>query len=955
MKAKILLAVLALFFLFSNNAHSNIFTVTLNTDTGTGSLREAIMSANTIPGYDSIYFNIGGNSVADRTITVTTDLPSITEAVMIDGTTQTNGKSFGVSQSKIILDGVTKSIAQGIRIISSPISGRNTEIYGLYITRFQQGVNITGDLYDRCIIGKGQKGNVLSNNSNFGIYISGADSTYIAGNIIGLDTSGTVKEANGTGVYNITTALATIIGGAGDEGNIISGNGSYGVRTNSSSTIIKGNKLGTDVTAAIALGNSTALYIESSGSAIIGGNSPAERNIISGNGSYGVYIASSNNTITGNFIGTDATGQTAVPNSTGIYIASGSNNTIGASNQSLRNIISGNNSYGVYLSASNISVIGNYIGTNVDGTSAVPNGIGIYASTGTNVIIGGTSPDRRNLISGNNNQGVVVAGSGIRVIGNYIGTNLTGMSALPNQNGVYATSSGMEVGGSNAGEGNLISGNRALGILANTGSVIKGNIVGLNASGTDTLGNGSYGIQVNGNNTTIGGATPTERNIISGNKNSGIFTQYPNTIIKGNFIGTDISGTIAFGNAKSGIYCNDDFLVVGGNTPGERNIISGNGEHGIHIINSGTTQAIIKGNYIGVDVAGLNSMGNSGRGIFLSNADRATIGGILAGEGNIIANNGQEGIYISGTPAVRNRISGNSIYCNSTISGTGGIFLISNGNSNKAAPVIDTATTGKVEGSAAANNTIEIFYNGDCAYCEGKTFIASVTSDSSGRWSYTGSLLRNRSVSATATDSIGNTSRFSACKSVFGINDVPVALPDLASYTPNSSVMIDILNNDSFGNDGPSNGPITVTIPATYGSATVDNNNTTNDPTDDRIVYTPQPNYTGSDTFIYKICDFDNDCDTALVIVQALITSALQLPYTNNFNIFPNPTSGNSLTIITGNFIKPAEYAIINSSGQRLLQGQIVSGNTDIDLSDLSPGIYFVKVKESVECFIKLQ
>src|SRR4030095_1015764 len=150
----------------------------------------------------------------------------------------------------------------------------------------------------------------------------------------------------------------------------------------------------------------------------------AARNVISGNGSGttggGVLISGLNGTVAqGNFIGTAASG-TAAPGNLifgGVFPGTGaSENTIGGTSPGARNIISGNQGNGVSISASSNQVTGNYIGTNVNGNAALPNTLsGVSLTGGVNFpldnVIGGTSVEARNVISGNLGSGVEIVGS----------------------------------------------------------------------------------------------------------------------------------------------------------------------------------------------------------------------------------------------------------------------------------------------------------------------------------------------------------------------------------------------------------------------------------------------------------------------------------------------------------------------------------------------------------------
>jgi hypothetical protein len=111
------------------------------------------------------------------------------------------------------------------------------------------------------------------------------------------------------------------------------------------------------------------------------------------------------------------------------------------------------------------------------------------------------------------------------------------------------------------------------------------------------------------------------------------------------------------------------------------------------------------------------------------------------------------------------------------------------------------------------------------------------------------------------------------------VNDLPTANADSEITDEDTPVTIDVLINDDFGGDGPSNSSITVTTQGANGTATVDDNGTPTDPTDDQITYTPDANYNGSDNFIYEICDANGDCDTA--IVNVTINSVNDLPSAN--------------------------------------------------------------------------
>ena len=290
--------------------------------------------------------------------------------------------------------------------------------------------------------------------------------------------------------------------------------------------------------------------------------------------------------IQGNYIGTDITGTLALGNSRyGIQITSStSGNTIGGTDAGAGNVISGNLSSGIYISSSNNSVQGNLIGTNASGTAAIANGSvgsangGVQIAGGTGTIIGGSIAAARNVIAGNGGAGIRIEGTtGSHLIqGNYIGVDLSGDIALGNSGHGIALQSGtitnVQIGGINAGEGNVISGNSIStgGVYLNSGfgTVIEGNRIGVGASTTTALGTTQlFGISIRSgaSNSLIGGATSESGNLITRNGTSGgvaIQTGSTGNTIRRNII-TGNTG-IGIDLADDGITANDGSTTVGG-------------------------------------------------------------------------------------------------------------------------------------------------------------------------------------------------------------------------------------------------------------------------------------------------------------------------------------------------------------------------------------------------------
>ena len=206
-------------------------------------------------------------------------------------------------------------------------------------------------------------------------------------------------------------------------------------------------------------------------------------------------------------------------------------------------------------------------------------------------------------------------------------------------------------------------------LTTNGGNTIEGNFIGTNVAGTAALGNSDDGVQISSADTnTIGGTTAAARNVISGNGFRGVMitgTAATGNVVQGNFIGTDAAGTGDLGNGTRGVFMDiAPSNTIGGTSAGEWNVISGNGSHGIFIFGSTATGNVVKGNFIGTDAAGTSALGNGGDGVHMEAASFNFVGGSGPGEGNVISDNGADGIEIF-TPntgdANSNEVRGNFI------------------------------------------------------------------------------------------------------------------------------------------------------------------------------------------------------------------------------------------------------------------------------------------------------
>lgn len=369
--------------------------------------------------------------------------------------------------------------------------------------------------------------------------------------------------------------------------------------------------------------------------------------------------------------------------------------------------------------------------------------------------------------------GLAITGaSNCKVLGLFI-TNFHSHGILINAGAKFNT-----VGGKASGNRNVISGNDDFGIgifdSGTDGNVVSGNYIGTDATGTADRGNSKVGVGIGSGaqSNTVGGSTSVERNIISGNDIFGIWIAAgpgtENNVVIGNFIGTDVTGTKSLGNSSDGVWIAEGARsnTIGGKTPEERNIISGNHGSGVGIFGSGTDNNIVSGNYIGTDVTGTADLGNVFDGVVIGEGARSNIvGGIATGEGNTIAFNNQTGVVVRGNSTHFNRISGNSIRDN----GGPGIDLADGGNDEIRPPdVIWASLAGDIltifGDTAGANAMLEVF-EADSSRLEGQTFLGNLAADGNGEFS--GSLFGagkglsvGDSIVVTTTHDNGNTSEF---------------------------------------------------------------------------------------------------------------------------------------------------------------------------------------------------
>jgi parallel beta-helix repeat protein len=707
------------------------------------------------------------------------------------------GNQVGGAHSPGVCDGpcnlISGNLQEGITI--QGFDADNNVVQGNFI-----GTTISGTAplpnYNGFVIADGSynqvggvgagEGNLISGNDAAGLWITSKDTmdNLILGNRIGTDISGSFVVPNYWGML-IQAGIGNQIGGvAAGAGNLISGNENVGIYVeyvNPPGITIAGNKIGTNLSGTVALPNYLGILLVGGGGNLIGGTVSGAGNLISGNTEFGLIInTSSANRVQGNTIGADLSGGTAIPNREGIDIRfAACNNMIGGAGSGMGNLISGNTESGVYIqnetSVGN-QVLGNRIGTNRGGNSALPNDDGIVIIGARETVIGGADLGTPwvcdgpcNLISGNTafgimNQGVSAGGepppgtvdTASQIIGNFIGTDLSGTAPIPNLAGVDLSwqAGGNQVGGSSAlGEGNLLSGNQIDGVVIRDGwannNQVSGNRIGTTADGNGPLPHGETGVKLYGgaSSNLIGGEGPGLGNLISGNVQDGVWLEGEGTTnnqILNNRIGTNAAGTGKLPNG-GGI----TLVRLASNTDIRGNVLSGNIWDGIYLSESTGNQIV--DNRIGVAAGGISPLPNGQDGVVLLSAPENTLG-----PGNIVAYN-RYGVAIVYFESFGNTITQNSIYANQLEQ----IAFFDMPVPLAPAPTLMgwDADTMTVHGSACAGCQVEVFANPTSAPA-GRTYLGTTTA----AWDGSFSLKIDEGyiyLSATATDTAGTTSEFS--------------------------------------------------------------------------------------------------------------------------------------------------------------------------------------------------
>jgi hypothetical protein len=517
-----------------------------------------------------------------------------------------------------------------------------------------------------------------------------------------------------------------------------------------------------------------------------------------------VLSAGANNVVSGCFIGTDATGAVADPNDeAGIITVLSDNNVIGGPSLADRNVITAAFGDNVRIGVGTGNrVEGNLIGLNAAGTATLggttSGGVAVVGATNTqivrNVIAGHILDiDVKDLVGGTPTPGTVIQG-------NLIGTNAAGTAGL-GRSGIdvgidLRDAPDTVIGGLVAAERNVIaSQDTAVSVWLSSSVVVHGNFIGCNAGCTTLIprvegAGGGLGVRLDSSvNALLGGGAAGAGNTIVG-WGTGVNVQgIGSSIILGNHIGTTPTGTPSFGNAfgitTGGSSGNPIDVTIGGAGAIFRNVISGNTFNGIY--DFGSTDLTVLGNYIGVAPDGVTPLPNTFDGI-TTTGTTARIGGVAAGEGNLIAHNGRKGVLITGA-ATDVTVRGNTIHSNADV----GIDLFPLGvtpndagdadagaNGIQNFPILRTASPipggANIQGflRSAPNSayTLDFYASDSCfarpqEFLEGRTWLGSavVNTDALGNVTFdvdvAGAIQAGQPVSATATGPTGATSEFS--------------------------------------------------------------------------------------------------------------------------------------------------------------------------------------------------
>ncbi len=666
------------------DAHAATFTVTSTANSGTGSLRQAILDANASPGPDVVTFNIPGPP-GSLTIAPITALPTITGPVTIDGYTQpltsVNTAASGTNAVlRIVLSG-SASPADTIGLGFGAGSGGSL-VRGLVINGFDG-------------LGSGVGVRIFA-----GI---GTNAIAIEGCFIGTNAQGTAALPNGAGGVS-TSAAGTRVGGSTlAERNLISGNERAGVFT-ATGSIVRGNLIGTQANGVSALGNRYGIV---AGAGTIGGSSAADANVIAHNVESGVRVCGTGVTIERNRIfangalGIDLEGGAAglcggagvTPNDRGdadvgnndlqntpVLMTSWFAPVAGGPPGTGRRQVTGyldstpNRAFRVELfvsasaDASGFGEGEQYLGsiditTNTDGYAWFPFALQpaglplpneVVTATATDLVTGATSEFARAIPTLDGLRVTTSADSGPGSLRNAIAAANAGSGrhAIVFELAAFSIrpSSALPAITQNV----VIDGFTQPGARPNFAAIGSDAVPLVELDGS--LAGSSNGLAISAPAATVRGLT------INNFAQNGVIA-LSTLRLEGNHIGTDRAGTTARPNAFFGVDLGSTGSIIGGSEAPLRNLVSGNLAGGVRVLGADTT---IVGNVIGRTAQGAQALPNGGSGVSLYGTG-ARVGGVQPGEGNWIAGNTSNGVLIGPSAGSGNQVIGNAIHGNGAL------------------------------------------------------------------------------------------------------------------------------------------------------------------------------------------------------------------------------------------------------------------------------------------------
>jgi hypothetical protein len=563
------------------------------------------------------------------------------------------------------------------------------------------------------------------------------------------------------------------------------------------------------------------------------------RNLAFSNLHFGITLGGGNVDVTGSWFGIDldeATTMNGLVNGVLVNTTSGSNQ-IGDGTVAGRNLFAQNAQTGVLIQAGDDNeVVGNYFGTNRAGAAPMAgfvNGDAIHifgieggSNPATDNVVGG--PDTAgntacdgdcNLIANFTDDGIDLSdnfppGSGswdpadsTIIKGNYIGLAANGTDGNSQdccsgkagiEFGGSPTASNTLVGGPNAADRNYIGGNPEgiqTGQVSGAGTTVQNNFFGLNPAGTAAVPNTVDNVDVSGPVQVLDNRVGHNG---TGNGVEGIYAYGNGTVIRGNVLGVGVNGAdLPFSSDAPAIRTQSStvFNTIGGTGPGQGNLIANGGTLGGIYLDGANSNSVL-GNFIGTDSTGTADLGNTGPGINVTGTTgsnrRTTIGGIAAGAGNLISNNGGDAIQVTsvnGVEIVGNRGAGNGdLFIELQPPSGAGNTGANQGIQPPAITSFDSATS--VGGTSAPNAVIRLYAKSSDANGELGNLLASATANGAGQWTTTvvaqpedQRLVATQAVNSADGFSFPQTSELSA---IVRIDTIAPAAPSITSTDPGS-------------------------------------------------------------------------------------------------------------------------------------------------------------------------